>query len=55
MSLEIPNEVKSKKIKVYVNVYDIINFNKKFRYLCLGIYHSGVVIKGKEYCFIGLD
>ena len=40
---------------MYVNVYNLMNpqSNKKFGYLGVGIYHSGVVVHGIEYSFGG--
>ena len=40
-------------MKVILNVYDIIKFNKYLDFLGLGVYHTGVEIDGIEYAYGG--
>eukprot|EP01064_Diplonema_japonicum_P003878 TRINITY_DN12562_c0_g1_i2.p1 TRINITY_DN12562_c0_g1~~TRINITY_DN12562_c0_g1_i2.p1 ORF type:complete len:298 (+),score=22.54 TRINITY_DN12562_c0_g1_i2:88-981(+) len=46
---------KNTKTKILLNVYNLMSpeTNQKFNYLGVGIYHSGVVVHGKEWSFAG--
>jgi hypothetical protein len=37
--------------EVYVNVYDMVHYNKYGYRIGIGVYHSGVEVLGKEYAF----
>eukprot|EP00347_Sterkiella_histriomuscorum_P023130 403335831 len=41
------------KIEVFVNVYDILKYNKFVDCLGIGVYHTGVEVNGSEYAYGG--
>ncbi|KAG5510618.1 hypothetical protein JKF63_06916 [Porcisia hertigi] len=40
---------------VFVNVYDVINFNSLFWSIGFGVHHAGIQVYGKEYQYGGCD